>query len=404
MEYRRFGKTNEQISVITLGGMRFKHGWNPPRSNLPAESIKNCIDTTSQAFDIGINHIETAHGYMKSEHLYGVALKELATPRDHFKMMTKGAPMTGDETRALVEEQLENLQLDFVDFYGWHGINNEERLLAAIKPGGPVEVLHRLKEEGLIRHIGFSTHGSLDIILRALKTDLFSFVNLHYYYFFQRNLQAVQLAGKKDIGVFIISPNEKGGMLWKPSDIVQRTCEPMTAIQFNGRFCLQHPQITTLSLGMHAPEHFPQNLSIIGETKISSDKEERIRLKMDSRLNEVNSLCTLCNECLPCPEEINIPEVLRFRNLLEAYDMKDYGKFRYNMFEGEGHWFPGNFASKCTKCGDCLPRCPEKLEIPKLLFETHERLFDRTEWLKGKLFDLARMVFRVLEKFIPGIG
>ena len=404
MEYRRFGKTNEQISVITLGGMRFKHGWNPPRSNLPAESIKNCIDTTSQAFDIGINHIETAHGYMKSEHLYGVALKELATPRDHFKMMTKGAPMTGDETRALVEEQLENLQLDFVDFYGWHGINNEERLLAAIKPGGPVEVLHRLKEEGLIRHIGFSTHGSLDIILRALQTDLFSFVNLHYYYFFQRNLQAVQLAGKKDIGVFIISPNEKGGMLWKPSDIVQRTCEPMTAIQFNGRFCLQHPQITTLSLGMHAPEHFPQNLSIIDETKISSDKEERIRLKMDSRLNEVNSLCTLCNECLPCPEEINIPEVLRFRNLLEAYDMKDYGNFRYNMFEGEGHWFPGNFASKCTKCGDCLPRCPEKLEIPKLLFETHERLFDRTEWLKGKLFDLARMVFRVLEKFIPGIG
>ena len=404
MEYRRFGKTNEQISVITLGGMRFKHGWNPPRSILPAESIKNCIDTTRQAFDIGINHIETAHGYMKSEHLYGVALKELATPRDHFKMMTKGAPMTGDETRALVEEQLENLQLDFIDFYGWHGINNEERLLAAIKPGGPVEVLHRLKEEGLIRHIGFSTHGSLDIISRALQTDLFSFVNLHYYYFFKRNLQAVQLAGEKDIGVFIISPNEKGGMLWKPSDIVQKTCEPMTAIQFNGRFCLQHPQITTLSLGMHAPEHFPQNLSIIDETKISSDKEERIRLKMDGRLNEVDSLCTLCNECLPCPEEINIPEVLRFRNLLEAYDMKDYGNFRYNMFEGEGHWFPGNFASKCTECGDCLPRCPEKLEIPKLLFDTHERLFDRTAWLKGKLFDLARMIFRVLEKFIPGIG
>ena len=371
---------------------------------MPAESIKNCIDTTSQAFDIGINHIETAYGYMKSEHLYGVALKELAIPRDQFKMMTKGAPMTGDETRALVEEQLENLKLDFIDFYGWHGINNEERLLAAIKPGGPVEVLHRLKDEGLIRHIGFSTHGSLDIISRALQTDLFSFVNLHYYYFFQRNLQAVQLAGKKDIGVFIISPNEKGGMLWKPSDIVQKTCEPMTAIQFNGRFCLQHPQITTLSLGIHAPEHFPQNLSIIGKTKISSDKEERIRLKMDSRLNEVNSLCTLCNECLPCPEEINIPEVLRFRNLLEAYDMKDYGNFRYNMFEGEGHWFPGNFASKCTECGDCLPRCPEKLEIPKLLFDTHERLFDRTAWLKGKLFDLARMVFRFLGKFIPGIG
>ena len=82
--------------------------------------------------------------------------------------------------------------------------------------------------------------------MRALQTDLFSFVNLHYYYFFQRNFAAVQLAGKKDIGVFIISPNEKGGMLWEPSSIVEDICEPMSAIQFNGRFCLGHPEITTL--------------------------------------------------------------------------------------------------------------------------------------------------------------
>ena len=103
------------------------------------------------------------------------------------KTVCNTPPMTGGETRKLVEEQLTSLKLDFVDFYGWHGINNEERLLAAIKPGGPVETLHRLKEEGLIRHIGFSTHAALDIILQALDTDLFSFVNLHYYYFFQRN-------------------------------------------------------------------------------------------------------------------------------------------------------------------------------------------------------------------------
>ena len=191
MEYRRFGKTEENISVITLGGMRFKNGWNPPRAHLPADSVRNCIEITHQALELGINHIETAHGYMKSENLYGVALKELGVPRESFKMMTKGAPMTGEETRALVEEQLTSLKLDYLDFYGWHGINNEERLKAAVKPGGPVETLHRLREEGLIRHIGFSTHASLDIILQALNTDLFSFVNLHYYYFFQRNLAAV---------------------------------------------------------------------------------------------------------------------------------------------------------------------------------------------------------------------
>lgn len=401
MEYRRFGKTEENISVITLGGMRFKNGWNPPRAHLPAESVRNCVEITRQALELGINHIETAHGYMKSENLYGVALKELGVPRESFKMMTKGAPMTGDETRALVEEQLESLQLDYLDFYGWHGINNEERLNAAVKPGGPVEVLHRLREEGLIRHIGFSTHGSLDVILQALNTDLFSFVNLHYYYFFQRNLAAVRLAGEKDIGVFIISPNEKGGMLWNPSPKVAEICHPLTAIEFNGRFCLSHPEITTLSMGIHEPEHFGQNLSILNGGNYSAIDETRT--KMDVPLSEVSGLCTLCAECLPCPEDINIPEVLRFRNLLSAYDMEDYGRFRYNMFEGEGHWFPGNFASKCTECGDCLPRCPEKLEIPSLLQETHKHLFDRKAWLKNQVFQLAVLIAKFLRKFIPGL-
>ena len=402
MEYRRFGKTEESISVITLGGMRFKHGWNPPRSLLPKESIQNCIEITRQALELGINHIETAHGYMKSENLYGEVLKELGTPRENFKMMTKGAPMTGEETRALVEEQLKSLHLDYLDFYGWHGINNEERLKAAVKPGGPVEVLHRLREEGLIRHIGFSTHGSLDIIQEALNTDLFSFVNLHYYYFFQRNLAAVRLAGEKDIGVFIISPNEKGGMLWKPSRKVEEACHPLTAIEFNGRFCLSHPEVTTLSMGIHEPEHFPQNLSILNGEDYTSQASRAIQEKMDAPLSKISSLCTLCAECLPCPEEINIPEVLRFRNLLQAYEMEDYGKFRYNMFEGEGHWFPGNFASKCTECGDCLPRCPEKLEIPSLLNETHKKLFDRKAWFKNQVFQLIVLIARFLRKLIPG--
>ena len=404
MEYRRFGKTEENISVITLGGMRFKSGWNPPRSHLPAESVQNCIEITRQALQLGINHIETAHGYMKSENLYGVALKELGVPRENFKMMTKGAPMTGEETRALVEDQLTSLKLDHLDFYGWHGINNEERLKAAVKPGGPVEALHRLREEGLIRHIGFSTHASLDIILQALNTDLFSFVNLHYYYFFQRNLAAVQLAGEKDIGVFIISPNEKGGLLWNPSDKVEEICHPSTAIAFNGQFCLSHPEITTLSMGIHEPEHFPQNFSILNGEDYSTPAIRETQASMDAPLAELPDLCTLCTECLPCPEEINIPEVLRFRNLLEAYDMMDYGKFRYNMFEGEGHWFPGNFASRCTECGDCLPRCPEKLEIPKLLKATHRELFDYKAWFKNQLLQGAVSIAKLIRKFIPGVS
>ena len=397
MEYRRFGKTEELISVITLGGMRFKHGWTPPRNHLPKDSIEHCISTTRMALDLGINHIETAHGYMKSELLFGHALKELGVPRKQFKMMTKGAPMSGDETRSLIEEQLEALGLDHVDFYGWHGINNKELLKIAVEKNGPVETLHRLKDEGLIRHVGFSTHAPLGTILDAMQTGLFSFINLHYYYFFQRNLPAVQLAEKMDMGVFIISPNEKGGMLVRPSEKVKNLCKPLTPIVFNGRFCLSHPEITTLSMGIHEPKHFPQNLAILNRGNYSNSELSKVKAEMDAPLTKVSGLCTLCHECLPCPENINIPEVLRFRNLVEAYEMKDYGRFRYNMFEGQGHWFPGTFSFNCTECGDCLPRCPENLNIPTLLMETHKKLFSKPKYLKRKLLSIIKSTLKTLK-------
>ena len=396
MEYRRFGKTEESISVITLGGMRFKKGLDSPRNHLPKDSIDNCISVTRMALDLGINHIETAYGYMKSERLFGFTLKNLGVPRNQFKMMTKGAPMTGDETRSLVEEQLKALDLDYIDFYGWHGINNKELLEVATKKNGPVETLHKLKNEGVIRHIGFSTHAPLDIIINAIQTDLFSFVNLHYYYFFQRNLPAVKLAGEMDMGIFIISPNEKGGMLFKPSIKVAELSKPMTPIQFNGRFCLSHPQITTLSMGMHEPKHFSQNLAILNQNNCSDEVFSKVKKEMDAPLVNISNLCTLCDQCLPCPENINIPEVLRFRNLVEGYNMNDYGSFRYNMLEGQGHWFPGKFSFNCTECGDCIPRCPESLDIPKLLMETHKTLFNKPRYYK-KIQNLIKLILKFLK-------
>jgi len=385
MDYRRFGKTNEMISVITLGGMRFPGGWDAPRDRLPRAALASCIDSTRRAFASGINHLESAYGYVKSEHLFGAALKELGRPRSEYKVMTKGAPMTAEDTRRLVESQLKALGLDYVDFYGWHGLNNEERLRAALHPGGPVEELHRLREEGLIRHIGFSTHAPLAIILKGIDSGLFSFVNLHYYYFFQRNLPAVKRAGEVDMGVFIISPNEKGGMLWNPSEKVRRLSSPLSPIQFNARFCLSHPEVTTLSMGMHVPEHFEQNLALLDGEGYFSRRDLAVKERMDAVWPGIDSRCTLCDECLPCPEDINIPEVLRFRNLLNGFDMETYGRFRYNMLEGKGHWFPGTFASNCTECGDCLPRCPEHLDIPRLLKETHRRLFSRSTYVKNRL-------------------
>jgi uncharacterized protein len=85
-------------------------------------------------------------------------------------------------------------------------------------------------------------------------------------------------------------------------------------------------------------------------------------------------LCRQCQACLPCPEDIAIPEILRLRNLAVAYDMTSYGQYRYRMLENAGHWFPGQRGNRCTDCGDCLPRCPQALNIPQLLGDAHDRL------------------------------
>jgi len=99
---------------------------------------------------------------------------------------------------------------------------------------------------------------------------------------------------------------------------------------------------------------------------------ERLRREIHDRVGI--DYCTFCHSCLPCPEEVNIPEILRLRNLDAALDLRDFGRMRYNLLGNADHWFPGRNSAGCTECGDCLPRCPENLRIVELLRDAHRRL------------------------------
>jgi uncharacterized protein len=376
MNYRRFGKTERQLSVITLGGMRYQGGWGEPRDQPSAEMIEQCARITQLALDAGINHIETAHGYGKSEHCYGKVLNEvLQVPRSHYHLMTKGAADTASDMRALVEGQLQALRIDHIDLYGWHGINDSARHQTACATGGPVEELLKMRDEGLIGNVGFSTHAPYEVIIDSLVTGLFDFVNLHYYYFLQRNRGAVDYAGAKDMGVFIISPNDKGGKLYEPSDKLRQLCAPLTPVQWNARWCLANPQIHTLSFGMTEPEHVEEMRGICPVRVPLSAEDLAITKGLDDCLLVDPASAYEGWELLPDPSGINIPEVLRHRRMWKCYDQESFGFMRYNMFQEKGNWFPGAYATPDRVEQVDTARSPVAEDVRSMLNEAHGHFF-----------------------------
>ncbi|MEM6400539.1 MAG: aldo/keto reductase [Cyanobacteria bacterium P01_D01_bin.116] len=366
MQYRRFGKTNLHLSVFSLGTMRY------------LASLANARGTIQEAVAQGVNHVETASGYGKSEEYLGEAIKAgLSVSREKLHITSKIPPtVDADTMRRYIDKSLENLQLDYLDCLAIHGLNTWQHLESVRAENGCMQAVKEAVADGRVRHVGFSTHAPLEIILAAINTNLFEFVNLHYYYFFQRNQKAVELAAEKDMGIFIISPADKGGRLYTPPEKLIELTYPFSPLELNYRFLLSDKRVTTLSVGAANPQELIEPLKFADNDRELSLEEISVFEKLEKHQNTVlkTEKCSQCYECLPCPENINIPEVLRLRNLTVAYDMKNYGKYRYGMFENAGHWFPGMKGNRCTECGDCLPKCPEELDIPGFLKDTHERL------------------------------
>ncbi|WP_437951789.1 aldo/keto reductase [Sorangium sp. So ce296] len=383
MLYRRFGRTEIQMPVLSCGGMRYQHSWSD-KDRISPESQRNVEACIARALELGINHIETARGYGTSEEQLGHILPKL--PRDRIIVQTKVAP-EAEPKRFLetFERSMKLLHLDHVDLFALHGVNDETRVAWSLRKGGCLDAALELKRQGRVRAVGFSTHAPLRVIMAMLQDGRLDYMNLHWYYVNQTAWPAIQAAAERDMGVFIISPTDKGGKLHEPSDKLVRLCEPLSPIVFNDLFCLARPEVHTISVGAARPSDFDEHVKVLPFLEREGAAEDAlapILRRLDEELARVLGRAWVDTWHVGLPEweavpgHVNVREILRLYNYVRAFDMTAYGKARYNLLGSGDHWFPGNRAERVRglDLAQALAGAAQRHRIPEVLAEAHALL------------------------------
>jgi predicted aldo/keto reductase-like oxidoreductase len=377
------------MPVLSCGGMRYQYKWqDTPLDQIPPGNQANLEATIRRAMDLGINHIETARGYGSSERQLGLILPKY--PREKLIVQTKCTmDKDPDVFTRNVEESLARLGLNYVDLLGLHGINDAQQLAYAVGDDGKSGCLaaaRTLQKRGLVRHVGFSTHAPLPVLLQAIRQQAnggFDYVNLHWYYIFQRNWPAIEEATRRDMGVFIISPSDKGGLLYKPSARFVELCAPLHPIAFNNLFCLARPEVHTLSIGAARPTDFDAHVESLPLLEKAGELLAPILKRLQAAIENAvpaplrNPFALTLPEWNDTPGQVNVPVILWLRTLVKAFDLKDYAQMRYNLLGNGGHWFPGLNAGTIESVDLAALEKATGLgtDLKPLLRETHDLLW-----------------------------
>ncbi len=376
------------MPVFSCGGMRYQHKWQDcSLDEVPKENQENLENTIRRSIELGINHVETARGYGSSERQLGLILPQL--PRDEMIIQTKVGPEENSQTfKDNFYDSLERLQLDYVDLFALHGINNEEVLEWSVRPGGCLEKARELKAEGLVRHIGFSTHAIPELLPEIVGYDDgeggFDYVNLHWYWIYQRNWPSIEIATRRDMGLFIISPSDKGGMLYQPSEKLVELTKPLHPIVFNDLFCLMKDEVHTLSVGAARPSDFDLHVEAVEKWwdrrgELVPEISARLVAAITEEFGE--GYWETIDEGVPdyrnVPGQVNAQIILWLHALARGLGMKEYGQMRYNLLGNAGHWFPGTNVTELDreKFKPLVAGLPHADRILPHMDEAHSMLF-----------------------------
>jgi hypothetical protein len=347
-----YGKTGINLSVIGFGAMRFP---KPERTDEMAEIVRH-------AHRRGINYFDTAPYYCddKSEEIMGCAFSTL--PRDSFYCSTKCAAASGDELRQSLERSLQRLRVSHIDFFHiWCLLKPEH--LEERRTGGAIAALIKAKDEGMVKHVVVSTHLSGAEIVPVLESGWFEGVTLGYnalnFPFRQEGLAA---AARLSLGVTTMNPLG-GGMIPRNAERLAFLKGPQDrdVVQAALRFNLSEPAVTVALVGFASTNEVDQAVDAVeGFTPHSAERVQRIKEEIAASFN---GFCTGCGYCLPCPENVPIPQ------FMDAYNQKilDNGDavIRDRL---KWHWgLAPDQASACVQCEQCEERCTQHLPIRERL-------------------------------------
>lgn len=356
MLYRPYGKTGKQVSVIGFGGMRFR------KEDYANEEYSRAVALVHRAHELGVNYFDTAPGYCDdtSEKIIGEAFRTMK--RDTFYVSTKCGlwnASTSDGARKMIDQSLQRLHVDKIDFYNMWSIKTLDEYSEYMKKGGVYEGALQAQSEGLIEHICFTTHLAGEDIAKIAKDGIFEGVTLGYNAInFAYRQKGIDACHEANLGIVTMNPLG-GGIIPAHPDYFSFLKKGEDSLAVSAlKFILSQNKATLAIPGFSTIEEVEENMLAAENLEPATDGYLE---EMASHLTtELNSLCTSCSYCDSCPEGIPIPKLLDSYNMyiLSGGDDKEVlNRIKY-------HWGTSSeLAAKCTACGQCETLCTQKLPI-----------------------------------------
>ncbi|MFQ6099153.1 MAG: aldo/keto reductase [Armatimonadota bacterium] len=367
MQYRQFGRTHKMLSALGFGAMR-----------LPKDR-DYAIQCIRRSLDLGVNFVDTAPGYGDSELIVGEAIKDRR--RDVY-LSTKnpiGDDMSATGWRQRLEKSLERLQTDYIDFYQVvHSLSWKQYTGGFAEPGAGLDEARKAKEQGIIHHMCFSCHDTPENIVRLIDTGDFEGMIVQYNLLDRKNEHAIAHAADCGMGVIVMGP-VGGGRLAAPSQEIRGLIPGGTKSSAEAalRFVLSNPNVTCAISGMNTIEMVDENCATASREEPLTELERQYLLDMlEEKQKFADLYCTGCGYCMPCPNDVNIPQNFTIMNYHRVYGLTQYAKQQYKRFGAERWPLDGKNAGACEECGECEPKCPQNIKIIEQLREVHRTLSD----------------------------